>query len=1067
MDQPKRTPPASGFDLTALLWGDLPSPSAAAVVDAPVRDEPSPLGGTTLEPIEACPDASGLLAPCIEGTGHTLASHTSDVLPGSAPPAEVDSPADIPQLNAAHLQPAPQELEDDALDTEDDPDEVEPVDFEIEELVDFLDADDGDQQDGEDGLSALVAQLDERPLSVGQLTERLEREVLPALRAAAVKPGYLTLGKLAYAVVALQASEIHLAQVREMVVRLGVPVVPSRSHQNVRNLPLAAMHEAQRRFGDLVQGTPPESLVIARLGYAKVRLSEGTRAFLMQAWLGHCLSRVEERQHAEAVASEVARVGTDFGRWSAEAVASREALILDNLWSVARIARKYVGRGIEIDDLLQFGVLGLMRAVEKNNPTHGYRFVTYASSWIWQRITREIADTGRLIRLPVHVEEDRKAVEEAFDALYGQLGRPPSIARVAEACGVKQERVHALLVTSRPMSLDRPGRLARIEHRLALAADDIQVDTWQRQLAEQVEQALSSLGERERKVLELRFGLDIGRDRTLEEVGREFGVTRERIRQIEAKALRKLHHPSRNRSLRDYIDLYERPATQQRVGRKALPEPTIAALKAALVDFTAAEQEILADVLGLDGRRRRRLKAVCRLHNVLPEEVDRLQRLLRRKVQGVATSSPPPAAGTADQGIQKAHAAVTDGGRNGHRPSAAAPASPPARQGRPETHVQDDHVPTDQGDLARCSKPDLRAREAIPPAAKVSSDGSAEENSPAPDDTSGLRSLMAKFNPSDAVLADALFGVTTGKPMPAEEVVREFGATFAQVRDIEVAAQYLLGAGAVRAREIDGAASSSTPTPQPPMPTAPESTSISTSEPVDAMGAAGPLSVEGGGEAAEHEGAESADAEPLPAGPDASQGEAGSTLVSESAMEVIDERPAPRTLSSAEVWPLVQRFHDRQERQIVEFLFGLLSGKPLTPDATARTLQVPQATVDRVAEAVQILADARAAQLQSESIPAPSSRRILPSEVARARELRRRVLARFARHDQRILLMRYGAANAVPCSVDVVARVLDVPVSAVQEVSASFEQQLRREGFPSALLPATTDEWDRATWQPS
>ncbi len=440
--------------------------------------------------------------------------------------------------------------------------DADPDEFEIEEILDFEDASLEPATDAD--VSDLIAQIDERPLSVSLLTERLERDVLPRLRATAATTGYLTLGRLAYAVVALQGSDLHLTQVRDVVEGLHLPIVPSRSHLSARSIPLSAMQEAKRRFGDLIQGTPPEELVINRLGYYGLTLREGTRAFLMQAWMGHCLSRAEEGQHAAVVAREVARVGTDVSAWSPQALAAREALILDNLWAVVRIARKYIGRGVPIDDLIQFGTLGLIRAVEKNDPTRNYRFVTYASSWIWQRITRGICDTARLIRLPVHVDEKRASVQGAADALVERTGHVAAPFKVAAVCGISETLVRGLLITSRPISLDRPGRVPYVERHTSPTDAEMMAAIWQDLLEWQVAKALDTLTDRERLVLESRFGLYGEEDQTLEQVGRGFGVTRERIRQIEAKALKRLRHPSRARHLKAFLDLYEGPALRQR-----------------------------------------------------------------------------------------------------------------------------------------------------------------------------------------------------------------------------------------------------------------------------------------------------------------------------------------------------------------------------------------------------------------------------------------------------------------------------------------------------------------------
>jgi RNA polymerase primary sigma factor len=276
-----------------------------------------------------------------------------------------------------------------------------------------------------------------------------------------------------------------------------------------------------------------------------VSLDDPVRMYLKEIGRVALLRAEQEVEYAKAIAAG-----------SAEA---KHRLTEANLRLVVSIAKKYIGRGMSFLDLIQEGNMGLIRAVEKFDYTKGFKFSTYATWWIRQAITRAIADQARTIRIPVHMVETINKLVRVSRRLQQELGREPTDEEIGEVMGITSDKVREIIKVSQdPVSLETPigeeedSHLGDfVEDKEAIAPSDAANLTM---LRTEVEDILDTLTPRERRVLQLRFGLIDGHQRTLEEVGKRFGVTRERIRQIEAKALRKLRHPSRSKRLKDYLE---------------------------------------------------------------------------------------------------------------------------------------------------------------------------------------------------------------------------------------------------------------------------------------------------------------------------------------------------------------------------------------------------------------------------------------------------------------------------------------------------------------------------------
>jgi RNA polymerase primary sigma factor len=289
-------------------------------------------------------------------------------------------------------------------------------------------------------------------------------------------------------------------------------------------------------------------------------LDDPVRMYLKEIGRVPLLSMEQEKSMAmriEAGELELRKNGTADSAIVADGEEAKRQLTEANLRLVVSIAKKYVGRGMLFLDLIQEGNLGLIRAVEKFDYRKGYKFSTYATWWIRQAITRALADQARTIRIPVHMVETINRLIKVSRQLLQELGREPMVEEIAEAMALTPEKVREVMkISQEPISLETPIGEEEDSHLGDFIEDQEAVAPAEAAsvmlLKEKMADVLQNLTERERKVLVLRFGLEDGHQRTLEEVGQEFGVTRERIRQIEAKALRKLRHPSRGKALKDY-----------------------------------------------------------------------------------------------------------------------------------------------------------------------------------------------------------------------------------------------------------------------------------------------------------------------------------------------------------------------------------------------------------------------------------------------------------------------------------------------------------------------------------
>jgi RNA polymerase primary sigma factor len=325
----------------------------------------------------------------------------------------------------------------------------------------------------------------------------------------------------------------------EEITAAGIEIVDDQKEEKAE---AEGEEEAEAPIPDGLSLDDPVRMYLKEIGRVPLLSMEQEKSLAMRIEAGE----MESRRNGVADWS-VVDAGEEAKRQLTEA----------NLRLVVSIAKKYVGRGMLFLDLIQEGNLGLIRAVEKFDYRKGYKFSTYATWWIRQAITRALADQARTIRIPVHMVETINRLIKVSRQLLQELGREPSVEEIAEAMGLTPEKVREVMkISQEPISLETPIGEEEDSHLGDFIEDQEAVAPAEAAsvmlLKEKMQDVLQNLTERERKVLVLRFGLEDGHQRTLEEVGQEFGVTRERIRQIEAKALRKLRHPSRGKALKDY-----------------------------------------------------------------------------------------------------------------------------------------------------------------------------------------------------------------------------------------------------------------------------------------------------------------------------------------------------------------------------------------------------------------------------------------------------------------------------------------------------------------------------------
>ena len=358
-------------------------------------------------------------------------------------------------------------------------------------------------------------------------TNEMKKLILKELIERGKAKGMLTYKEIISAFSEIELSAEHIEKVYETFETLGIELVGDIDDE-IKDI-------EEEGEGDLDDLSVPEG----------ISMDDPVRMYLKEIGKVHLLSAEEEVELAQ--------------KMEEGDVAAKKRLAEANLRLVVSIAKRYVGRGMLFLDLIQEGNLGLIKAVEKFDYTKGYKFSTYATWWIRQAITRAIADQARTIRIPVHMVETINKLIRVSRQLLQELGREPTPEEIAKEMEMSVDKVREIMkISQEPVSLETPIGEEEDSHLGDFIPDDdvpAPADAAAfTLLKEQLIEVLDTLTPREEKVLRLRFGLDDGRARTLEEVGKEFNVTRERIRQIEAKALRKLRHPSRSKKLKDYLE---------------------------------------------------------------------------------------------------------------------------------------------------------------------------------------------------------------------------------------------------------------------------------------------------------------------------------------------------------------------------------------------------------------------------------------------------------------------------------------------------------------------------------